>query len=144
MQEAEPVLLNLLQIGLQRGRGAVGLHERTFPLTKATNIVSEGFSLKYEELYQSTSFRHWNIEKVSPLEKYSIHFMKFDLFGQLMWFGSVNQTLIQGNQDSTFLEDFKREVGSAIRAYEAVERSFLGSYIEKEDRFALDPQGSEQ
>ena len=41
------------------------------------------------------------------------------------------------------MEDFKREIGTAIRAYEEVERSFLGSYVEKEDRFALDPQSSE-
>lgn len=83
------------------------------------------------------------MEKGGPLEKYSIHFMKYDLFGQLMWFGRVSKEVIDSNEDTTFLEDFKREVGSAIRAYEEVERSFLGSYIEKEDRFALDPQSSE-
>lgn len=77
------------------------------------------------------------------MEKYSIHFMKYSLFGQLIWFGMISKTAIDGNEDSTFLEDFKREMGSAIRAHEGVERSFLGSYIEKEDRFALDPQGSE-
>lgn len=83
------------------------------------------------------------MEKGGPLEKYSIHFMKYDLFGQLIWFGTISKAVIDSNEDSTFLEDFKREVGSAIRTYEGVERSFLGSYIEKEDRFALDPQGSE-
>lgn len=83
------------------------------------------------------------MEKGNPLEKYNIHFMKYDLFGQLMWFGTVSKSIIDSNEDSTFLEDFKREIGLALRAYEEVERTFLGSYIEKEDRFALDPQGSE-
>ena len=34
---------------------------------------------------------------------------------------------------------FRREVDSAVKQYEKVEDSFLGSYVEKEDRFALDP-----
>jgi hypothetical protein len=66
--------------------------------------------------------------------------LKFDVFQKLVWFGTLSRGMLLAQAESAeFLGRFRREVDSAVKQYDKVEDAFLGSYVEKEDRFALDP-----
>lgn len=99
---------------------------------QATNLVPEGISIKHEELGNETAYQQWRIGNTATVEKYSIHVLQFDVFHKLLWFGTLTKGLMTAAAEPAELMDqFRREVKAAIKAYEKTEHSFLGSYVEK-------------
>lgn len=64
----------------------------------------EGRGIRLSELPKETNSSHWKIKSLSEIQKYTIFFFKYDMFGHLLTFGHLSKPLIDSHQhDPHFL-----------------------------------------